>query len=89
LGKLRVLSGSDVCRILEQNGFAAVRQRGSHQIMQKRSETTTITVPVPLHDPVRRGTLLSIVRQWNVKSTLDDLAQRICTQLILRPDFPA
>ena len=24
---------------------------------------TTVTVPVPLHDPVRRGTLLSIVRQ--------------------------
>jgi predicted RNA binding protein YcfA (HicA-like mRNA interferase family) len=31
--------------------------------MQKRLETTTITVPVPLHDPVGRGTLLSIVRQ--------------------------
>lgn len=26
LGRLRVLSGSEVCRILEQNGFAAVRQ---------------------------------------------------------------
>ncbi|MGA2770723.1 MAG: type II toxin-antitoxin system HicA family toxin [Bryobacteraceae bacterium] len=49
--------------MLEQNGFAAVRQRGSHQIMQECSETTTITVPVPLHDPVGRGTLLSIVRQ--------------------------
>jgi predicted RNA binding protein YcfA (HicA-like mRNA interferase family) len=63
LGKLRVLSGSEVCRILEQNGFVAVRQRGSHQIMQKRLGTTTITVPVPLHDPLRRGTLGSIVRQ--------------------------
>jgi predicted RNA binding protein YcfA (HicA-like mRNA interferase family) len=31
--------------------------------MQKRLETTTITIPVPLHDPVGRGTLLSIVRQ--------------------------
>jgi predicted RNA binding protein YcfA (HicA-like mRNA interferase family) len=63
LGKLRVLSGSEICRILERNGFTAVRQRGSHQIMQQRRETTTITVPVPLHDPVRRGTLQSIVRQ--------------------------
>jgi len=40
-----------------------VRQRGSHQVMQKRLATTTITIPVPLHDPVRRGTLLSIIRQ--------------------------
>ena len=47
LGRLRVLSGSEVCRILERNGFVAVRQGGSHRIMQKRFEGTTITVPVP------------------------------------------
>ena len=70
MGKLRVLSGSEICRILEQNGFAAVRQRGSHRIMQKRLETTTITVPVPLHDPVGRGTLLSIVRQSELLRSL-------------------
>jgi hypothetical protein len=35
LGRLRVLSGDEVCRILEQNGFVAVRQRGSHRIMQE------------------------------------------------------
>jgi predicted RNA binding protein YcfA (HicA-like mRNA interferase family) len=55
---------------LEQNGFAAVRQQGSHRIMQKRLLTTTITVPVPLHDPVRRGTLLSIVRQSELPRSL-------------------
>ena len=31
--------------------------------MQKHLEATTITVPVPLHDSVRRGTLRSIIRQ--------------------------
>jgi predicted RNA binding protein YcfA (HicA-like mRNA interferase family) len=31
--------------------------------MQKRVDGTTITVPIPLHDPVRVGTLLSIIRQ--------------------------
>ena len=70
MGRLRVLSGSEVCRILELNGFAAVRQRGSHRIMQKRLETTTITVPVPLHDPIRRGTLLSIIRQSELSRRL-------------------
>jgi predicted RNA binding protein YcfA (HicA-like mRNA interferase family) len=63
LGRLRVLSGAEVCRILEAHGFEAVRQRGSHRIMQKRIPGSTVTVPVPLHDPVRRGTLLSIIRQ--------------------------
>jgi predicted RNA binding protein YcfA (HicA-like mRNA interferase family) len=45
LGKLRVLSAGEVCRILEQNGFVQVRQRGSHIIMQMQTEDSTITVP--------------------------------------------
>ena len=63
MGKLRVLSGSEACKILEEHGFVAVRQRGSHRIMQLQTEGTTISVPVPLHDPLRRGTLQSIIRQ--------------------------
>jgi hypothetical protein len=38
--------------------------------MQKRVGQTTITVPVPLHDPVRRGTLQSIVRQSELPRSL-------------------
>jgi len=34
--------------------------------MQTRVAESTITVPVPLHDPVRRGTLMSIIRQSGV-----------------------
>ncbi len=47
MGKLRVLSGVEVCQILEMHGFVQVRQRGSHIIMQQRTEGSTITVPVP------------------------------------------
>ncbi|MFL6193560.1 MAG: type II toxin-antitoxin system HicA family toxin [Thermoanaerobaculia bacterium] len=63
MGKLRVLSGRQVCQILEQHGFVEVRRRGSHIVMQKRTEDTTVTVPVPAHDSVAIGTLLSIIRQ--------------------------
>ena len=70
MGRLRVLSGDEVCRVLEQNGFVAIRERGSHRIMQKRIEDTTITVPVPLHDPVKRGTLSSIIRQSELPKAL-------------------
>jgi predicted RNA binding protein YcfA (HicA-like mRNA interferase family) len=38
--------------------------------MQKRLEATTITVPVPLHETLRRGTLGSIVRQSELPRTL-------------------
>lgn len=63
MGKLRVLSGHEVCRILQKHGFEKVQQRGSHMVMQRRAESGTITVPVPDHPELKTGTLLSIVRQ--------------------------
>jgi predicted RNA binding protein YcfA (HicA-like mRNA interferase family) len=66
LGKLRVLSGKQVCSILARHGFLEVHQRGSHIVMQKRLSDTTITVPVPNHDELRVGTLQSIIRQSGV-----------------------
>ena len=70
MGRLRVLSGPEVCKILERHGFVAVRQRGSHRIMQLKTEGTTVTVPVPLHDTLRRGTLQSIIRQSGLSKSL-------------------
>jgi len=48
---------------LEQQGFSTARQRGSHVAMQKLVEGRTVTVPVPLHDEIKIGTLQSIIRQ--------------------------
>ena len=70
MGRLRVLSGAEACKILEGRGFIAVRQRGSHRIMQLQTKVTTITVPVPLHDTLRRGTLQSIIRQSGLEKSL-------------------
>jgi len=63
VGKLRALSGQDVCAILEKHGFVRVRQRGSHIIMQRVTPAGTTTVPVPDHKTLRIGTLRSIIRQ--------------------------
>ena len=63
MGRLRVLSGAQVCAILVQHDFIEVRRRGSHIIMQKQIAGTTITVPIPDHKELRLGTLQSIVRQ--------------------------
>jgi predicted RNA binding protein YcfA (HicA-like mRNA interferase family) len=70
LGKLRVLSGREVCRILEAEGFSEVRQRGSHVVMQKRAGNTTTTVPVPDHSELKAGTLSSIIRQSGLSRNL-------------------
>jgi predicted RNA binding protein YcfA (HicA-like mRNA interferase family) len=68
--KLGIFSGKEVCGILEKQGFTLVRQRGSHMIMQKRTADSTITVPVPAHNPVKIGTLGSIIRMSGVDRNL-------------------
>lgn len=70
MGKLRTLSGKEVCAILARNGFVEVRQRGSHVVMQRRTEYSTITVPVPRHDSLKPGTLKSIIRQSELPRSL-------------------
>jgi len=67
LGKLRVLSGKEICAILQRHGFADVRHRGSHIVMQRTNDDRgTTTVPVPDHKELRNGTLRSIIRQSGV-----------------------
>jgi len=52
------------------HGFSEVRRRGSHVVMQKRSDASTITVPVPSHAELRIGTLQSIIRQSQLSRSL-------------------
>ncbi len=70
MGKLRVLSAKQVCQILTEQGFVQVRQRGSHIIMQKKIDDSTITIPVPNYSEIKIGTLQSIIRQSNLPRSL-------------------
>ncbi|GAB4380037.1 MAG: type II toxin-antitoxin system HicA family toxin [Elainellaceae cyanobacterium] len=70
MGNFRTFSGKELCTLLEQHGFIKVRQKGSHIVMQKRTEETTVTVPVPNHKEIKRGTLLSIIRQSQLERSL-------------------
>jgi len=70
LGKLQLLSAKIVCKILSENGFKKVRQRGSHIIMQKQYKDSTITVPVPNYSEIKKGTLQSIIRQSSLPRSL-------------------
>ncbi len=67
--KLPALSAREVCRILQQHGFAVVRQKGSHIILRKQLPERGITVPVPNHSEIARGTLKSIIDQSEIPRT--------------------
>ena len=69
--KLPVLSGKEVIKILSKIGYAHVRTKGSHAIMNKTIEGKKITIPVPLHSELAKGTLKSIMNQAGLK--LEDL----------------
>lgn len=64
--KLPTLSAREVCRILQQHGFLIVRQKGSHIILRKQLPDRGITVPLPNHSEIARGTLKSIIDQSEI-----------------------
>ncbi|AVQ70697.1 hypothetical protein B5D77_04535 [Microcystis sp. MC19] len=57
---LPVLSGREVVRIFETFGWQVARQSASHIIMVKEGEQVTLSVPD--HREVAKGTLRSLLR---------------------------
>ena len=57
--KLPVISGKELIKALERDGFQIVRQKGSHVSLRK-GEFRTV---VPLHSDLSKGTLLGILKQ--------------------------
>ena len=60
--KLPVISYLGVLKALKKAGFEISRQSGSHMILVKYS-AEKITVVVPKHKEIAKGTLLSIISQ--------------------------
>lgn len=63
MSRLPALSGKEAIRALAKVGFQQVRQAGSHIVLQRTIPSSTITVVVPNHPELARGTLRSIIRQ--------------------------
>jgi len=63
---LPVLSGRQLVRALERAGWQVVRQRGSHVRMKHLDRRISITVP--LHRELKRGTLSGILADAGLDS---------------------
>ena len=57
---LPVLSGRKTVRAFEKSGWQVARQRGSHIIMVREGQNVTLSIPD--HKEVARGTLRSLIR---------------------------
>lgn len=61
--KLPLLSGTEVCKILNKVGFIEVRQKGSHKSLRHKDGRTTV---VPMHKEIGRGLLGKILKDAEI-----------------------
>ena len=73
MASLPVLSGQEVVRVFESLGWSVARQRSSHIIMTKEGEIVTLSIPN--HKEVARGTLRSLIRSANL--TVDEFVKAV------------
>jgi len=73
VANLPVLSGQEVVRVFKSFGWSVARQRGSHIIMTRQDEIVTLSIPD--HKEVAKGTLRSLIRSANL--TVDEFVAEI------------
>ena len=64
--KLPVVSGKDMIKLLSKQGFQTERQKGDHITLYKQIDNDPYLVVVPLKKEIKKGTLLSILRQARI-----------------------
>ncbi len=75
----RDLSGDQLIKRLSKLGYEATRQSGSHVRLTRQSEVGEHHVTVPLHSPLRVGTLNSILGEVALHLNVDkaELIRRV------------
>ena len=64
--KLPVISGIKIVKALSKIGFEHIRTSGSHMILTKKNNSKKITIPIPNHKELAKGTLKSIMKQAEI-----------------------
>lgn len=80
----RNISGNDLISYLVSIGFQKVRQTGSHVRLELVVQDELFGITVPLHDPLKVGTLSNIIKDVaKNRSGLDEDPRRIINLLYL------
>jgi len=66
--KLPRITGKELVKALEKEGFEIARQRGSHVQVRKYVEGKKVTFPIPVHKgkTLKPGTLRGIMRKAGI-----------------------
>ncbi len=72
--KLKIISGKELCKILEKLGFEKIQGKGSH-IRFKHSDGRRTVVPIHGNEKIGKGLLKEILKQ--LKLTRDEFLELI------------
>ena len=65
---LPVVSGKKLIKALRKYGFWVERQKGAHVRLKYKSIDKTVKLTVPLHDPLKKGTLNRILKDAGISA---------------------
>ena len=60
---MKSLSGKELVKVLERNGWSLLRIQGSHYIYGKTGQEARISVPVHGNQPLKIGLLKHLMKQ--------------------------
>jgi len=64
---MKILSGRELCKVLEQNGWKLKSIKGSHHIYMKHERKERISVPVHANKYLKKGLQSAILKLANIK----------------------
>ena len=73
MSKLKVITSSQMCSLLESENFANIRQRGSHRFFKHSDGRTTV---VPMHASNLDRTLIRKILK-DIDMTIDEYNSKI------------
>ena len=65
--KLPQISGWKIVKLLQKEDWEVISQKGSHTKLSRNSDLGKVTVIVPQHKVLKKGTLSSILKMSNLK----------------------
>jgi len=59
---MKAISGKELCKLLEKNGWELKRIKGSHHVYMKAGHPARISVPVHKNRPLKTGLLKHLLK---------------------------
>ena len=71
MSKLPVVSGTKLLKLMHSLGYVAVRQRGSHIRLEKKTPVGTHKITIVNHKEIAKGTLDAILDKVSLWTQVD------------------